>query len=333
MSRGSTWWAARTRGERVLVLVIGALVLVGVVRTTIDTLVGSSPGGPVSSSFSTGGSGLEGYADLLARDGHRVVRLKEHPTTADLPGGATAVVADPDQLDERTARALVQFVQRGGRLVLTGEAAEPLLSAVAGSAVGHDDGPAADRLDVWVPSADTGTARRLAGDQGGRWRDPGPFVPLAGDDRGPAVVALPVGAGHVVALADTSLLQNRNLARDDNAALGLALAGGRDRPVVFVESLHGFGATGLDALPDSWTAALLALALATVVGLWSFGRRFGPPEPQQRELRPPRSDHVEAVAAALDAAGASPDVPVGVGAPPGDPGTVPVEHRTPGGPS
>ncbi|MEO6987648.1 MAG: hypothetical protein ABI239_03280, partial [Aquihabitans sp.] len=47
--------------------------------------------------------------------------------------------------------------------------------------------------------------------------------------------------------------------------------------------------------------AALGLAIALVAGLWAAGTRFGPPEPFERELRPPRRDHVNAVAAGLDA--------------------------------
>lgn len=317
MSDAAAWWNGLPRGQRIAVAVLAAFVAVNVGLAGVRSLVGGEPGGPASSSFSTGGNGLEGYADLLRAEGHPVTRLRTRPAGGDLPPSATVVLADPSRLGSAEAEAVGAFVARGGRLVLAGRATEPLVAAAAGRAVTHVDGPAGD-LRVWVPGAFTGAAERLAGDRGGRWRDVGPLVPLAGDEEGPAVVAGPVGRGEVVALADSAPLHNENLARVDNAALGLALAGPAGRPVVFLESVHGFGEQGAGALPYPLERALVGVAVALLVGVWAAAARFGPPEPQQRELRPPRRDHVDAVAAALDRAGA-PDV-----------GTVPPDRPPPG---
>jgi hypothetical protein len=291
----------------VLVSVIALVVAANVALAGVRSLVGGEPGGPASSSFGTAGDGLEGYADLLRAGGREVVRLRQAPAAGDLPAGATVVVADPAQLGAAEVEALGQLLESGGRLVLAGAATEPLLAAATGHDVTHDDGDSGE-LQVWVPSPDTGSAGELAGDRGGRWRDVGPLLPLAGDDRGAAIVTGPAGAGgagQVVALADADLLHNDNLARADNAALGLGLAGPGGAPVVFLESVHGFGGSGADAVPDAWKRALAGVALALVVGVWAAAARFGPPEPQARHLRPPRRDHVDAVAAALDRAGAS----------------------------
>ncbi len=312
MSDAAGWWNRLPRGQRVLVGVIALVVAVNVGLAGVRSLVGGEPGGPVSSSFSTGADGLEGYADLLRAEGHAVTRLRTPPGPRDLPSSATVVLADPKQLGQAEVDALGAFLRGGGRLVLAGAATEPIVAAAAGRPVTHVDVAARD-LRVWVPSTATGSARDLAGDRGGRWRDVGPLVPVAGSDghdgagAGAAVVAGPAGPGEVVALADASLLHNTNLARADNAAFGLGLAGADGRPVVFLESVHGFGQEGADAVPDSWKRALAGAAIALLVGVWSAAARFGPPEPQRRELRPPRRDHVDAVAAALDQAGA-PDV-------------------------
>lgn len=320
MSDLASWWSGLPRGQRVVVAVVAFLVAANVGLAGVRSLVGGEPGGPASSSFSTGGDGLEGYADLLRAEGHPVTRLRTAPGPGDLPPSATVVLADPAQLGRAELDALAGFLADGGRLVLAGAANEAILAGATGHEVTYADGPAGD-LRVWVPSTVTGTAQELAGDRGGRWRDVGPLVPLAGGTGGAdgaAVVAGPAAGGEVVALADTSLLHNANLARADNAAFGLGLAGAEGRPVVFLESVHGFGGSGADAVPDSWKRALAGAALALLVGVWSAAARFGPPEPQRRDLRPPRRDHVDAVAAALDQAGA-PDV-----------GTVPPDDRARG---
>jgi hypothetical protein len=104
----------------------------------------------------------------------------------------------------------------------------------------------------------------------------------------------------VALLADTSPLTNELLGTDDDAALGLALAGPAGRPVVFAESVHGYGrANGLSALPTGWRVALAGLLAAAIVLMLARGRRLGPPERADRLLPPARREHVDAVAATL----------------------------------
>src|SRR5690606_36672413 len=143
-------------------------------------------------------------------------------------------------------------------------------------------------------------AVEIAGDRGGRWSDPGSVLPMAGVSSKPTLLMDSVSEGTVVALADSDPLQNKNLAEAYIAALALALAG-PERPVVFAESVHGYASTGLSAIPTHWKWAAAGLGIALLAGLWSAGTRFGPPEPGAWALRPPRRDHVDAVAAALEA--------------------------------
>lgn len=207
------------------------------------------------------------------------------------------MVADPVDLDTDDLQALSGFVTGGGRLIVAGEQASGLLAALTGVEVRRTTASAGD-LNVWVPSEHTGAAMELAGDRGGRWVGAGPLVPLAGDGEHPVLVVGDVGAGKVLALADTDLLHNRNLARADNAALALALVGDGDRPVLFAESVRGRPG-GFSAMPTAWKWMLAGLAVALGASLWSAAARFGPPEPPPLTSRPPRRDHVEAVAAAL----------------------------------
>lgn len=300
------WWDGLGRGQQVLAAVVAVALLVNLVLAGARSLLGGDPGGPVSSSFSTGGDGLEGYADLLRAEGHPVTRLRSTVTDDDLPTGATAVVVDPEDLTATDAERLARFVSRGGRLVLGGEASGQLLAGLTGTPVRWRQGDRVERLRVWLPVDGTGSAREMAGDDGGRWADVGSLLPVAGSDSGPAIVVADVGDGRVVALADTRPLQNDALGQADNAALALAAAGDEDRPVVFVESVHGFAASGLDAVPSSWKWAAAGLGVALLAGLWSAGARVGPPEEAGRALRPRRRGHVDAVAAGLDRVTPSP---------------------------
>lgn len=101
-------------------------------------------------------------------------------------------------------------------------------------------------------------------------------------------------------LADASPVQNRLLAAADNAQLALNLVGERARPVVFVESVHGFGQSrGLAALPTRWRLAFALLALAGLLWVLARARRLGPAEPAYVASQPPRAAYVEALALLL----------------------------------
>ena len=309
----SRWWAGLTRGQRVFVAVLGFVLGLNVALVGLRSAVGGSPGGPVSSSFSTGGGGLEAFADLARVSGHEVTRLKETPEAGSLPVEATVVLADPRRVSQADVDALERFVRGGGRLVVAGEATAPLVGAASTTGVAWelvepvevievvDAPPVSGGGAAGDPEPALGAVRWVTGDAGGRWANAADSTVLLSDADGRAlIVALPVGSGTLVAVADADLLHNRNLALEDNAALGLELIGGDGRPVVFFESVHGFGATGIDALPSSWKWTGAGLVLALAVGLWWAAGRFGPPEPFERELRPARLEHVRAVAANLD---------------------------------
>jgi hypothetical protein len=90
-----------------------------------------------------------------------------------------------------------------------------------------------------------------------RFSELGASRALVGDGSDALVTEASVGKGSIVFLADASPLQNQLLATADNAALGLALAGGPHRAVVFPEGVHGYGPSrGLAAIPTEWKVAL-----------------------------------------------------------------------------
>jgi len=315
------WWSGLGRGQRLVAVVVAAVVALNVSMMGVEYAVGGGdPGGPVSSSLSTGADGMEAFADLVESFGHPVRSLTETVDPEDLPAGATVVVADPEQMSEAEAMAIIETASRGGRLVLAGPGTAPLLEAASGAGLEPSRREPQELLSV-SPDADgvamvAGSARELAGDTGWRWHPAseaaqgagGGGAPVRvhavdGDDRA-VLVSAPLGSGEVVALAESAVLQNQNLARADNAALALALAGGEGRTVVFVESVHGFDGKGMAAVPAAWRWTAAGLALAFLLGLWWTGSRFGPPEPEGVTQRPARMDHVRAVAAGVERAGA-----------------------------
>jgi Domain of unknown function (DUF4350) len=285
------------RGRRSLAILAGALALFVAAIVVVDRFT-AAPHGPESSSYATTGAGLAAYASLLARDGHPVRRLRAAVAAAPPPVGDTVVVLDPDAMEPAEARAIGAWVRRGGRLV-AGGARSAWLREVVGSAPRYATGAPAARAPL-APVAETAGVRSVRS-LGGAWRGAGSALPAVGPASAPLLLVARAARGSVALLADPAPLQNRLLGAADDAALGLALAGPRGRPVAFLETVHGYGAArGLAALPSRVLWMLAGLGLAALTALWAAGRRLGPPEDAERPLPPPRSEYVDALAAALE---------------------------------
>lgn len=281
-------------------LAIGVAVVVLVALGRLLAGDDDGPRGPRSSSFATSAGGAAALASLLPRDGHRVRRLRT-PVDQQRPRpGWTVVVLDPGPLRRAERRALAAFVHAGGRLVAGGTGTDAIAAALTRSPPqrARDD----DATRIWRPSGRASPAgvRSVATADGRTWATAGAGRAFLAAGSRPGAVVLRAGLGQALLLADASPLQNRLLARADDAALALALAGPDSREVAFVESVHGYGrSSGLAAIPGRWGLAAAGLALAAALLGWSRGRRLGPPETAERELPPPRRAYVEALAATL----------------------------------
>ena len=265
------------RAWRIGLTVVAVVVAANLVLRFIGSITGGTPGGPRSSSYATSRAGTAGFAELLGRAGHPVAQVRRPPHSSPPSPRATVFLLDPPAVAPRDTQALRSFVRAGGRLVASGLSQDAMRELV-----------------VSVPRRAEGSRRvqvrrlEVETDGAAAWRPDG------------FVAERRVGRGRVFLLADSSPLQNRLLTRADNAALGLALAGSRARPVAFLESYHGYGrSSGLAALPLAWKLLLGGLALAALVYMLARGRRFGPPQPEGRELPPPRREYVDALAASL----------------------------------
>jgi Domain of unknown function (DUF4350) len=285
--------AAQWRGPAIAAAVVVVLVVLAVL------LGAATPGprGPASSSYASQPRGVAAWASLLERSGHPVTRLRRRLDDATLDRRATLVVLDPESIADAEIAALRRFLLDGGSAVLGGASGQDWVrEALVG--VPRLSG-AGDRGAVALaPVAQTRGVTALAAAGDAAYATGGRLLPVAGGRRGPLALA-GGSAGRVTVLADASPLQNRLLGRADNAAFALALAGGARRPVVFSEFHHGYGPTGLAALPTRWKVALVLAGLAALALMVSRGRRLGPAEAPARELPPPRRAYVDALADAL----------------------------------
>lgn len=287
-----------------LKLVAGAAVALALGAAAIDA-VAPGPGGPAGSSYATAPGGVSAYGSLLARSGHRVSRLRVMPANARLDPATTLVVLDPAVLGAADVGALRRFVAAGGSLVAGGQdPAGWLAKLLPDPPAWSTTGTLVDVPLLAVPETSGISEVRSAG--AGSWSDPQASLPVLGAPGSSLLTVTTLGAGTIDLLADSSPLQNRLLAEADDAALGLALAGGAGRPVVFEEAIHGYGGgNGLAALPMRWKWALIGLALAALTGVAARIRRLAPPDPQATPVLPPRREHVDALAAALARTGPS----------------------------
>ena len=291
MSRPSRPW-------RIGLGVFAAIVVFNVGLAFIRSLTGGTPGGPPSSSYSTGAEGAAAYAELLERSGHPVERLRGPLSKATLDPGETLLLLDPGFVSRDDARALGRFVDDGGRLVVSGAAGDWLDAIVERAPDWSPDALRSPEVLAPVPELAGVRSVRTAGR--GAWTGGGALPALGSDDRALLAVSRGGGGGDVVLLADPSPLQNRRLDEADNARLGVNLAGAAGRPVRFLESFHGYGeATGLGAVPARWWTAFGLLAAAALTLMLARGRRLGPPQLPERDLPPPRRVYVESLGGLL----------------------------------
>ena len=260
----------------------------------------AGPEGKPSSSYATAPDGLAAVAELMAREGHPVIPLRG-PLTGALPDSGTLVVLDPETITGEEVDALRAWVEGGGRLVIGGRprlwAAELLEREPEWSPAGVLE------AEPLAPVPETTSIGAIGGEGYGTWEDTAgalPVLGLGGSSARTLVAVAGIGAGRAVLIADTSILHNAYLSEKDNAAFALNLAGPEGSPVHFAEGVHGYGnETGLAALPFRWKFALAGLALAAIVWMLAVGRRLGPPEPETRDLPPPRRAYIEALTTTL----------------------------------
>jgi hypothetical protein len=298
-------WRRLPLAVRIGIVIVAVLVGLNLLAKFVSDSTGgsSAPGGPRSSAYATQNEGLAAYAELLAHEGHPVDVTRGPLRDGTLDPATTVVVLDPNTVSFDDAGILLTFVVNGGRLI-TGGTSPSYFTAL------RRDPPlwAAPGQRDWTqidPSLAPITKIVSAG--GARFSTLGSSHALVGDASDALVTQASVGKGTIVFVADASPLQNQLLGTADNAALGLALAGGANRTVVFPEGVHGYGpSSGLAAIPTEWKIALVGIAIAGLVLMWARGRRLGPPEDASRPLPPPRAAYVDAVGSTLVRTG-SPD--------------------------
>ncbi|HET7482691.1 MAG TPA: DUF4350 domain-containing protein [Actinomycetota bacterium] len=275
--------------------IVGVVVAINVGLTMLRNAFGG-PEGPPSSSYATDDDGTAAYAELLAAEGFGVAPLRG--SLADgVPRVDTLLVLDPEQLAPDEVDALKAYVADGGRLVIGGNPEAWLPTLVTDPPEPAPDGPTS--VVPLAQTPETAGVGTVTTDGSGAFTG-GSSLPILGDRNSNVAAVATAGEGRIVLLATTSMLDNARLGAADNAAFGIDIAGAPGSSVMFAEGVHGYGtATGLAALPFRWRVMLLGMAIAALVWMVAAGRRIGAPEDSERDLPPPRSAYIEALATTL----------------------------------
>lgn len=225
--------------------------------------------------------GTSALVALLERFGAEVELSVGLPDRAD----DVALVLQ-DRLDEEQTGAVVEWVRRGGTLVVTdpGSSLSPMVRA----------GGLLPDTEPVEPGRCTIDALDGIGDVDGgaavRYEVPAGADACYGDAEAAYVVTQSFGAGEVVAVGGAAFVTNDKLDEHDNAVLALALLAPEPGTAVrFVDPplpVGGGDKALTDLVPDGVKRALVQLAVAFVLyALWR-AIRFGRPvlEPQPVEI-------------------------------------------------
>ncbi len=240
------------------------------------------------------------------------------------------ILAPTDELTRERWDALVAWVRGGGRAVVGPSSFGPLgptgrwdpdsldarlrdlgIDGLPGPSFGGEvSTQAADALTADVDEVLVPGEYRLVVSAEERPAGVGEPVVLLADGAGAGAIALPIGEGMLIALAEAEIFANATIGEADNVvfAANLVFAGGPPAAVHFDEFQHGvreeiFSGPRVDPQPFQQTGlALLGVAVIFAIGR---GRRFGAPQPPAGPARRGAADHVRAFAGLYERAGAA----------------------------
>jgi hypothetical protein len=271
--------ASLDRTDRTLLSGAGILVVVLAFATAVLTPARRGGRAGFPSTYSTSWDGAKAAYLLLEDLGYEVKRWDRAPT--ELEGGADAqilILANPFQApSSEDVAALRRFLERGGRIVATGDDVTDFLPG--GQKFEEADDAAGEiKFPALLPSPLTSAAPEISMAPPNDWH-PARVDQIAvyGNKDTAAVVTYSVGKGTVVWWGSPSPLTNRGIKEPGNLALLLNSVGGtKGKQILWDEYFHGargdFGSYfGKTPLP--WVFAQLGFLLLFVLATYS--RRYG----------------------------------------------------------
>lgn len=291
-------------------LVIGAGVLTVLLGGAAAFIGGPADAGSDSaSSFSAGAQGGKAAFYTLKELGYSIERSFE-PMTAirSDPGRTTIVMTGAIRPSEQDRRALREFVERGGVVLLVGaQGADFLRVSLSGPASPFPG--TAGAHPVTAPSPLAANVREIRMTRGADARSFGPsYVPLvsvSADE--PLVTTARVGQGRVVWWAAATPLANAHISSADNLQLLLNVVGAPGvRDVLWDEHYHGHTrslwsyAAGTPLPLIGAQVGIIALAAFA-----AYSRRRGPVRAKAVDARTSPLEFIDMVRALYQRAGAA----------------------------
>jgi Domain of unknown function (DUF4350) len=292
----------------ILVFLLILLVAVFTPRTRDDN-------NPMPGSNLTSKHGAKAAYTLLQSSGYRITRWQQPLVTlADQADDHTVLIlAQPALQQMEDEHAVRTILEKGGRVLVTGLLGGQLLPGISLTKplIGS---PLCQTTPVGISPLATSGKIWMLPEAEWRFDGPGtrPQVAAAWEcDGGAVVTEYPWSKGHVVWWANSTPLENGNIARDQNLELLLASVGppardGRPQQIFWDESLHGLAVSRWDFTSGPiWPLAqwgALGIAVLTVL---SYSRRSGPIRPLPEPPRTTPVEFADALGGLYKAAGAN----------------------------
>lgn len=292
-------------------LVIGAFILLVVLVVASAVIEPQPVAGPDASSYSYAPNGAQAAYQLLGTLGYHVERW-ESPLS-DLPldsAGTVLVLAEPNlrTAGEQDRDQLHRFIERGGRLLATGDDGADALPTLGVTRVSPLNA-VTQTYSAAAPSPLNRGASQISTDAPVSWKSPlQAAVPIYSKGANIVAVDFSVGRGDVIWLASAMPLTNSGIAQSENLNFLLNIFGApAGTRVLWDEYYHGVRrslGTYIAGTPIVW--ALLQAGLIYLFVIVGYGRRTGPLRKPVVESRTSPLEFVETLGALYHRAHAAP---------------------------
>jgi hypothetical protein len=268
-----------------IVLILAALIAINVFRKRGAPARSPQATNVEYTSYSTGERGTKALYLLLEKLGYKPRRLRvPHLTATRAEGLAIVLVPGRPSIDRTDVERLLEWVRQGNTLLFAPNEYEDQLAGSLGIKL-HRGRSLETSIAPFAFTNLTVGIQRLVVRSGDRVvTERMDVLQHFRDSVGGVVVSLREGAGTVVVLSDPYLMTNAGLPEGDNLTLltNILFSYADAKTVYFDEYHHGFERrpTLLHLFRSTslgW--ALLQVAAAVVLLMYSRGRRFGRPKP------------------------------------------------------
>jgi hypothetical protein len=300
----------RIRPRDLTLAFAAGVALVGLVALTAAAGTGNDARA-TGSSFSNRPDGARAAYLTLRQLGYDVARSHEPlaALTAD-PASSVLVVASPQAgLSNQDRRALTDFAERGGIILVTGIGGALALGGEASALSVEPDNrerrryPAVEASDLTAGAPEIS----MSVDVRGAPIDPERYEALYAEGDDVVVRSARVGDGRIVWWAGSTPLTNEAIAEAGNFELLLNVLGSGSRTILWDEHYHGYARSLWSyaaRTPLPWAGAYLALVAVAALLTWS--RRPGPVRPAVEDARTSAMEFVQTMGGLYQRAGVAP---------------------------